>query len=172
MTSKRDGKTLAGITQSRLKELLEYKPDTGEFFWKQQVGSRGAIGKINSTPCKVWGYIFIRVDKKLYRAHRLAFLYMTGEWPIGEVDHINIVRHDNRWCNLRDTTKSSNMLNRVLPKGYNATGFLGVYKRGNKFGARCTIKHKNIDLGVYTTPEEASSRYLEFKSLYLELQSV
>lgn len=92
------------ITQETLKGLLTYNPETGVFLWNT---SKKKAGSENHR-----GYIQIGIDGKLYYAHRLAFLYMTGAMPFGIVDHRNRKKADNHWANLRDTTQAENNANK------------------------------------------------------------
>lgn len=90
------------ITQSQLKELFHYSPGTGQFYRKTSTNSCARIGdKAGSVRS---GYIVIGICGKSYLAHRLAFLYMQGEMPPEQVDHINHIRDDNRWLNLREAS--------------------------------------------------------------------
>lgn len=95
------------ITQELLKSRLDYNPMTGNFVW---LTARGK-GKIAGRICKKDGYVIIRCNNKQYYAHRLAFLYMTGAFPTNQVDHINRIRTDNRWDNLRDVDNRTNSAN-------------------------------------------------------------
>jgi hypothetical protein len=97
------------LTQSRLKELLIYDPDTGIFRRRIACG----IAVAGSTPGNInaMGYLDISIGCKRYYAHRLAWLYVYGEWPSLEIDHINCDRLDNRISNLRDVTHHQNMNN-------------------------------------------------------------
>ena len=92
--------------------------------------------------------------------HRLAWLYMTGKWPVAQIDHINMVKNDNRWSNLREATKAQNKAN---SPGRSTCGFKGVYvvkKRGTiKYRAQLRSAGKLHDLGYYRTPEEANAAY-------------
>ena len=97
------------ITQERLKELLEYNPDTGIFKWKvsRRNTRKGATaGTVNH------GYIRIQIDGKIYMAHRLAYLYMTGNFPEHQIDHDDRTRNNNKWLNINSATQSQNMQNR------------------------------------------------------------
>lgn len=99
------------LTQNRLKELLNYDPGTGVFAWKV---SRGRVKAGSLCTCHDrYGYIYIQINGKSYRAHRLAFLYIDGEIP-EQVDHINHIRDDNRWNNIRCASNSINSRNRSL----------------------------------------------------------
>ncbi|QIO01359.1 homing endonuclease [Salmonella phage bobsandoy] len=109
------------ITQQRLKELLIYDPDSGHFINRVSRGRGGKIGAIAGSPDKD-GYIIIGIDRKSYKAHRLAFLYMEGYMPT-EVDHDNIIPYDNKWSNLKDSSHSENMKNR---NPYSKSGYRGV----------------------------------------------
>jgi hypothetical protein len=139
------------ITQKRLKEVLDYDPDTGVFTWKVQTNFRIPInsvaGKLNTR-----GYRSIKIDKKDYLAHRLVWLYVHGEWPPQLIDHINGDKLDNRLCNIRCATYSQNNTNRINARGYSMVGKM--------FHARIVVKRKGIHLGSYKTAEEARQAYL------------
>jgi hypothetical protein len=147
------------ITQSELKELLEYNPDTGLFTWKKTVNSRAVIGSIAGWNINE-GYIQISIYGKKYRAHRLAYLYMTGEWPKELVDHINQIKDDNRWTNLREATVSQNNINSKKQKN-NKSGYRGVYWDSKNQMWRVQIKYKSKHryLGRYTDIEHAAAAY-------------
>lgn len=100
------------LSQAKLKYLLNYDPDTGLFRWNEKTGARKNPAGSNIGD----GYMGMSIGGVSYRLGRLAFLYMTGRWPMPEVDHINRIRHDNRFCNLRECTRAENLKNRVLPK--------------------------------------------------------
>ena len=112
------------LNQSRLKELLAYDPDTGVFTRLVKSNRNVRIGAVAGT-CDSKGYGQISVDGKLYRAHRLAWLWMTGAWPVAQLDHRNGVRHDNRWENLREATNGENNQNAAI-RSNNTSGFMGV----------------------------------------------
>jgi len=146
------------LTQQKLKELLSYCPETGVFTWniQRQCVKAGAIAGFyhQTVKKKHEGYRKITVCGKQCFEHRLAFLYMTGDIP-EEVDHINRVRDDNRWCNLQATTRSKNMLN-ASTYNTNTAGHKGVSCcKNGKFIANITIDKKRIYLGVFKDKFEA-----------------
>ena len=150
------------LCQKRLKELLDYSPATGDFAWRVSNSNRRKIGS-KAGCAKSDGYIVIRLDNQLYRTARLAWLYMTGMWPINKIDHINTNRSDNRWVNLRLATNEINSQNLRKAQKNNSTGFLGVSP--SEWGFRAQIKRGpgTKYLGTFETPEEAHSVYLEAK---------
>jgi hypothetical protein len=94
------------LTVERLRELLTYDPETGELRWRvtRRRAAKGSLaGTLNRN-----GYRNIEVEQRCYKAHRLAWLYVTGEWPKETIDHINCKRDDNRWANLRQATTAEN----------------------------------------------------------------
>lgn len=111
------------LTQARLKELFDYSPETGVFTRKSAVSqckagdSAGSLDPI--------GYLRISVDGNPFWAHRLAWLYVTGSFPLGLIDHINRVKTDNRILNLRDVTQRENVANSGLSRK-NTSGHKGV----------------------------------------------
>lgn len=140
------------ISLQRLRELLDYDRFTGIWTWrdkrwKMPAGSiAGSVG--------AGGYIQIRVDRKLYMAHVLAWFYSFEKWPKNQIDHVNRVRSDNRLNNLRQSTQLQNMGNRP-PSKNNTSGFKGVYRSGKKWKAECA----HVKLGTYDTPELAAEAY-------------
>lgn len=153
------------ITQERLKELLTYEPETGNFIWNIDNGPRAKNGSIAGCINKVAKYIQIRIDGKGHQAHRLAFLYITGDLPTDCVDHINGQRSDNRWCNLRTATYLENSFNKGK-QPQNKSGFKGVSwnKASNKWIAQCQVRYKKYRIGVFDNPEEAHQAYVSFAS--------
>lgn len=142
------------LTQSRLKEMLAYDFVTGVFTWKVW-SPRRPIGSVAGA-VDAYGYVVVRVDKWLYKAHRLAWLYVTGEWPAMRLDHINRVKSDNRWCNLREATQSQNMHN-VAARAASKSGFSGVIWRADrlKWYAQIRIGYKTYRLGAFIALEDA-----------------
>lgn len=146
------------ITQERLKEVLHYDPLTGLWTWAQQRG-RSPKGTLAGWLSDTTGYLFIRIDRRLVGAHRLAWLYMTGEWP-HEVDHKNGSRTDNKWSNLREVTRQQNQQNKCVQSN-NKSGLKGAsfHKQTGRWRAAIFVAGKQMHLGLFSTPEEAHIAY-------------
>jgi hypothetical protein len=154
----------APLTQNRLKVVLRYDPETGVFTWLAQRGGTAAPGTIAGVI--TGNRRLIGIDGVLHRANRLAWLYMTGEWPVGEVDHRDTDSLNDRWLNLRDVSRQVNQQNMRAARGDNkSSGLLGVSrKKGQKsFYARIHLNGKTQYLGSFPTVEEAHSAYVEAK---------
>jgi hypothetical protein len=147
-------------TQERLKKLLHYNPETGLFTRKTGRGGRSAGSPVGCTPKGDFGYVVIGVDRRLYLAHDLAFVFMVGVWPLEDVDHINGVKDDNRWGNLRPATRSQNNGNSRL-RTDNTSGLKGVSfsKERQKWTAQIGIHGKQTSLGRFETREAAYAAY-------------
>lgn len=145
------------ITQSRLKELLHYDPETGVFTRRVSRSGGGLAGSVAGTVGRD-GYSRIQYAGRQYLAHRLAFLYMTGEFPAESVDHINRDRSDNRWGNLRPASTVENLRNKS-PYSNNSSGFRGVSldKRLKKWKSYGAANGKLVYLGMFLTAEEAAA---------------
>lgn len=143
------------LTQNRLMEVLRYDPATGLFGWLVKPNRRIAVGQVAG--CVKNTYVTIGVDGVLHYAHRLAWLYMTGDFPAGEVDHRNRIKHDNRWCNLREATGEQNNANKGVPS-HNSSGAKGVSlcKRSGKWRAYVKKGRKSFSLGYYNSVSEAA----------------
>lgn len=152
------------MTQGELKRQLHYDPETGLFTWLVSPARGVKVGDFAGRLTSK-GYVQISISRKLYLAHRLAFLYMGGTLPLEYVDHINSLKSDNRWLNLRNATRSENMKNRGKYSS-NKSGFKGVSfcKSRGKYVATCCMAGKNIHLGRYATAELASEAYQAFAS--------
>lgn len=143
------------LTVEHLKELLSYSPETGVFTWLVSRGGRAQPGAKAGTR-NVNGYWRIDVEGEKLYAHRLAWLYMTGSWPKGEIDHINGVRADNRFPNLREATVSENRRN-VTMRRHNTSGVFGVTfdKARKKWKAQIVVDRKCIFIGRFDAIEDA-----------------
>lgn len=159
---------MAELTSARLRELLNYDPETGIFTWavaRTRAAKGTPAGTIDGR-----GYIRIGIDGGIYRAHRLAYLYMTGAWPVNEVDHLDGGTGNNRWANLRDVPRTVNQQNMRAAHKRGASGSLGVslHKGTGKWRARVWKAGKNKSLGLYATREEAYAKYVEAKRIHHE----
>lgn len=154
------------LTVRRLRETLHYNPETGVFIWIQPASNRVQAGMEAGRIHEVCGYRQIGVDGRRYQAHRLAWLYMTEEWPSDMIDHINCDRADNRFSNLRESCNSDNVKNRRKAGSQNKTGMLGVTAIDSGFRARIQQDGKNIHLGVFDTAEEAHIAYKSAANKY------
>ncbi len=151
------------ITPQRLRNLLSYDATTGQFTWLVQRSIRVKIGCAAGNLNRGDGYWYIQVDYRSYPAHRLAWLYVHGEWPKEHIDHIDGDRINNRLNNLRDVSRSVNLQNRKRASVHNKTGYLGVSPFKTKFMANIRLAGKRTYLGLFATPEIAYAAYLEAK---------
>lgn len=150
------------LTQQRLKELFSYDPYTGLFTRLLRTSVVGKVGSVAGWD-KGNGYIVIFIDGKNYKSHRLAYLYMTGYWPKDQVDHIDGIRSNNRWSNLRDVSSQENTHNQRNPHKNNSTGFLGVKPARRKFLAHIRLNGNIINVGSFDSAEKAHLAYLKAK---------
>lgn len=149
------------LTREQLMSLMSYDQDTGRFTWIS-AKRYGLVGKVAGT--EMQGYVMIRINRIGYLAHRLAWLYVHGEFPSGNLDHINGKTSDNRICNLRDADQFQNMQNRAISKN-NKSGHIGVYPAGERFGAKIRSGGKTHYLGVFDTASIASEAYKKAKAV-------
>jgi hypothetical protein len=165
------------LTQRRLKTLIHYNTETGIITALIKRGSRCQPGKILNTRSGDGRYIYIGIEGKNYLAHRLAWLYVYGEWP-KEIDHANRDGLDNRIQNLRKATRSQNQINK--PRRNGVAGSKGVViDRGSKtdprparYHARIGYKGQKLSCGYFKTLEEASAAYAaKAKQLYGDFAS-
>ena len=148
------------LTADRLRELFRYDPETGTFtrlVARSSNAKAGAIIRGCKTP---FGYLVININNKTWMAHRLAWLYVYGEFPPKgmDIDHINHERSDNRLVNLRLATRSQNHANKVKD-ARNTSGITGVswYKAYQCWNAQLHVNRKRINLGYFDTLEDAAA---------------
>jgi hypothetical protein len=125
------------ISHERLLSVLSYSVDDGLFRWRQKLSRASIVGGVAGC-ANSYGHIRIVVDGRFYMAHRLAWFYVYGVWPLVILDHINRLRSDNRISNLREAN----------------------YKQ-NLWRAACMTNGVKRYLGYFRSAEEASKRYLE-----------
>lgn len=142
------------MTQHELKLILDYNPDTGIFTWKLWRGGNAIAGSV-AGHVDTRGHVQICINGKMYAAHRLAFLYMTGKFPDQLTDHVNCKKTDNRWNNLRPATPSQNCHNARRYKN-NTSGFKGVSFHHGKWNGRVKKNGITHDCGHHQSPEKAN----------------
>lgn len=155
------------LTSDRLKAFLKYNPKTGIFTRRTDNGRGMKVGDESGSKHSD-GYIYIYVDGANYAAHRLAWLYVHGRWPAGDLDHKHGKAAGNGIDNLREATKTLNMQNERKARSSNVSGYLGVHwrKERKKWVAQLTINGKHRRFGSFDTPEEAHAAYLAAKRLH------
>jgi hypothetical protein len=152
------------ITQSQLKDLLHYDPETGVFsnrVTRNQLAKAGTEAGFITLP---QGYRCIGIKGRQYRAHRLAWLYIHGVWPAGDIDHINGITDDNRLINLRDVATAENCQNQRKTRSDSTSGLMGARRFGEgKWQSSIKVDGRYMHLGTFTTPEEAHAAYITAK---------
>jgi hypothetical protein len=146
------------ITQNELRQLLSYDHETGIMRWivRRKGVKLGAVAGCHDYD----GYRLIKVNQRYYKAHRLAWLYVHGEWPNGIIDHINGNPDDNRITNLREADASRNAFNQG-PRANGSSGYKGVHRQRNKWRATIQVNGRKTVLGLFDCPEEAAAVYAE-----------
>lgn len=146
-------------TFEQVTSLLTYDPETGTFRWKIARGSGVRAGDIAGSR-NARGYKYISINNAPYRAARLAWLIMTGDWPKDQIDHKDRDPTNDRWGNLRDVNNSQNQHNQ------DAAGSYWDKSRGQW---AVKIRNNNVTrfLGRFETEEEARASYVAAKQEYL-----
>lgn len=156
------------LTAARLRELLNYDPETGLLTWR--AARHGVFAGAVAGWTSRQGYIHLSVEGCTQQAHRLAWLHVYGAWPAQHIDHINGVRDDNRIANLRDVLPRVNAENVRRVHAQNKSGFMGVRKARTpgKWQASIIVKGRFLYLGVFTSTEEAHEAYVAAKRIHHE----
>jgi hypothetical protein len=146
--------------QERLQKLFDYSVITGKLYWRENRGDNILKGKEAGYTDKANKVAQVRIDNKLYLAHRVIWKLVIGKEPKECIDHVNRDSLDNSWINLREASSSENQYNRIKTKE-NKTGYKGVcfHQASGKFMAGIQNKRKSIYLGLFDTAEEAHAAY-------------
>lgn len=144
-----------------LSTLLAYDAETGVFTWRIRPNGRvpagSRAGSLNSG-----GYSQIKIGRRLYGAHRLAWFYVHKQWPTAEIDHIDGNPSNNAIANLRLATRAQQMAN-IKRASTNTSGFKGVsfHKKSSRWRAYISISGRPKHLGYFDSPERANAAYVE-----------
>ena len=156
----------ADLTAERLREILHYDPDTGVFTWLNNNAGRGRVIKAGEPAGTSGGHKYVRIGFFGYRnyAHRLAWLYVYGEFPKHNIDHVNGNGLDNRIANLRNATQGENTQNASI-RSDNKSGFTGVHfhAKTGKWVSSIRANKCSHYIGIYPTKELAYEAYLAEK---------
>jgi hypothetical protein len=151
------------LNAEQLRAALDYDPETGIFRWRiradmpKKWNTRYAGTVAGRIPKPREGYVVITVNNRSYRAHRLAWLYVTGEWPIGDLDHVNGKTGNNWFSNLREATRTQNNINQ---KCHNRHGLKGIkIARSGRWVAYIKAEGKLRHLGTFDDPQSAHEAY-------------
>ena len=157
--------THSSLTQERLKTLFNYNPTTGQFTRNVKIKNQPAGTLVGTSGTR--GYLQCSVDSKVYKVHRLVWLYVHGVWPIGQIDHINHVTYDNRIANLRDVSCAQNHQNHAR-KTKSSSGYLGVTwnKRDKRWYAYIEVNDKSIHLGLFANVADAITARKQAEFVY------
>lgn len=152
------------VSQERVRQLLDYNPETGVFTWMVDRRGTARAGGIAGSPT-TGRYTVIGIDGVLFRAHRLAWLLSYGYMPDQFIDHINGEPSDNRISNLREATPGQNQQNMKSAKSNSRSGVLGVgwHPTDEKWRARIRVDGKLIFIGNFDTKEAAEAAYVAKK---------
>lgn len=164
-------KYITDLSAADVRALLDYDPETGRFVWRMRPGGTRSDNVFNTKfggkaagHIRENGYLQLLIKGRIYVGHRVAWVWMTGKWPTEEIDHINMDRGDNRFCNLRESTKAENLRNTTVRKN-SKTGLKGVTfhdrsSKGRCYRATIGFRREHIHLGYFSTPEEAHAAYV------------
>ena len=148
------------LTHAELVRTLDYDSITGVLTWRVRNSSRALVGAVAGCVTRK-GHLVVRLNKRLYLAHRLAYFHFHGHMPPAQIDHRDGVKHNNQITNLRPATGSQNSMN-IGKKSNNTSGYKGVKALvcGKRWSARYKIKGVSVYLGKFNSPEAASAAYV------------
>jgi hypothetical protein len=156
------------LTAELARKLFTYDPEEGVLRWAVVRRRGGSIGDVAGSMTN--GARQVEVNGRAYLVHRVIWLMMTGRWPKQLIDHRNRNRSDNRWCNLRDVSRTVNAENIGGANRNNQSGLLGAsFCRWNgRWRSQITINGKKVHLGYFDTAEEAHDKHVWFKRWFHE----
>lgn len=154
------------LTVERLRELLDYDPETGVFTWRCRRANRPFEGRIAGSTHKR-GYVVLKIEGKSVLAHRAAWAHYYGAWPEHDLDHQDTDKTNQRISNLRPATDIENGYNRRTKKD-NTSGYKGVsvHTQTGRWQARIVVNKKRMWLGFFDTAEEAHAAYVRAAQMY------
>jgi hypothetical protein len=146
----------SAVTSDYVRKIFTYDTSDGYLRWKiskQRIIKGNIAGYVNKSD----GYRYIGIDHCEFLASRIVWLWMTGEWPRCQIDHIDGIRDNNKWSNLREATNSQNNMNRRSLAKNNTTGVKGVDIRRGKYRVRITVDSREIVVGRFVSLERAKA---------------
>jgi hypothetical protein len=148
------------LSHERLIEILRYDPEEGKFYWIKRISIRVKAVGADAGSLRRDGYLEIGIEGERFLAHRLAWFYVNGYWPEGQIDHKDMDRLNNRWANLRDATHGQNVHNSGARRN-NTSGYKGVHYRKDlgRWEARIMSNKRLHIIGWYDTPLLAHDAY-------------
>lgn len=159
-------KPINDLTANEAQKLFSYNSDTGLLTWRVSRSGTKGIGSEAGSPHNK-GYKAVCFNYRRYLIHRIIWLIVTGDWPKEEIDHINGVRDDNRWDNLRQATGTENRKNSKRYKN-NTSGVTGVYwkKAISKWVAYIVVNNKMLHLGSFANKVDAIAKRKKMEIKY------
>lgn len=156
---------MTDLTANNVRELLNYDQETGVFTWKVDVAKNRKAGQMAGS-LSTQEYVVLTINGKTYKAHRVAWLYVYGEWPASILDHINQVKNDNRITNLRLSDAVLNGKNRKPNKGRENTTGASFVKSRNRWIASIMVDKKRLHLGSFVNQTDAVAAYATAKEKF------
>jgi hypothetical protein len=150
---------MAELTAERLRALFHYNSENGHFTRRQRTATRTKLNeRAGSTTPR--GYRMLKIDRRSYQEHRLAWLYVYGQWPQGELDHADNDRSNNAIANIRPASRKENCFNQGK-RQHNTSGYKGVSWHAGirKWRARIAVESGRRHLGFFASVEDAARAY-------------
>jgi hypothetical protein len=153
------------LTAEQVRDLFDYNPETGTLTWIKCASNKSRFVNCIAGTKDSKGYLIVKIRRKLYKQHRIAWLWMTGRWPEAEIDHKDRDPANNRWDNLREATPRQNCINQKSTgrSGLRGAAWTGQYQ---KWFSTIRVDGKRIFLGYFETAESAHAAYVEASRKY------